>query len=40
MPLAKVHGVNMNYKILGDRGPRVALSPRDRRHIGANPPSG
>ena len=27
MPTAKVRGVNMNYKSLGDRGPWVALSP-------------
>ena len=33
MPLAKVRGVNMNYKILGERGPWVALSPGGRRDI-------
>jgi pimeloyl-ACP methyl ester carboxylesterase len=33
MPLAKVRGVNMNYKVLGDRGPWVALSPGGRRDI-------
>ena len=33
MPLAKVRGVNINYKILGDRGPWVALSPGGRRDI-------
>lgn len=33
MPLAKVLGVNINYKILGDRGPWVALSPGGRRDI-------
>jgi len=33
MPIAKVRGVNMNYKILGDRGPWVALSPGGRRDI-------
>jgi len=33
MPLTKVRGVNMNYKILGDRGPWVALSPGGRRDI-------
>jgi pimeloyl-ACP methyl ester carboxylesterase len=33
MPLAKVRGVNMIYKILGDRGPWVALSPGGRRDI-------
>jgi pimeloyl-ACP methyl ester carboxylesterase len=33
MPIAKVRGVHMNYKILGDRGPWVALSPGGRRDI-------
>lgn len=33
MPIAKVRGVSMNYKILGDRGPWVALSPGGRRDI-------
>jgi len=33
MPLAKVRGVNINYKILGNRGPWVALSPGGRRDI-------
>jgi pimeloyl-ACP methyl ester carboxylesterase len=33
MPIAKVRGVNMNYKILGDGGPWVALSPGGRRDI-------
>jgi len=33
MPIAKVRGVNMNYKILGNRGPWVALSPGGRRDI-------
>jgi len=33
MPLAQVRGVNINYKILGDRGPWVALSPGGRRDI-------
>ena len=33
MPLAKVRGVDINYKILGDRGPWVALSPGGRRDI-------
>jgi pimeloyl-ACP methyl ester carboxylesterase len=33
MPLAKVRGVNINYKILGERGPWVALSPGGRRDI-------
>ena len=33
MPLAKVRGVNINYKVLGDHGPWVALSPGGRRDI-------
>ena len=33
MPIAKIRGVNINYKILGDRGPWVALSPGGRRDI-------
>ena len=33
MPLAMIRGVNMNYKILGDSGPWVALSPGGRRDI-------
>jgi len=33
MPLAKVRGVNINYTILGDQGPWVALSPGGRRDI-------
>jgi pimeloyl-ACP methyl ester carboxylesterase len=33
MPLAKVRGVNINYKVLGDQGPWVALSPGGRRDI-------
>jgi pimeloyl-ACP methyl ester carboxylesterase len=33
MPLAKVRGVNINYKVLGERGPWVALSPGGRRDI-------
>ena len=33
MPLAKVRGVNMNYKVLGNHGPWVALSPGGRRDI-------
>jgi pimeloyl-ACP methyl ester carboxylesterase len=31
--MAKVRGVNMNYKILGNSGPWVALSPGGRRDI-------
>jgi pimeloyl-ACP methyl ester carboxylesterase len=33
MPTAKVRGVNINYKTLGDHGPWVALSPGGRRDI-------
>jgi len=33
MPLAKIRGVNINYKILGDSGSWVALSPGGRRDI-------
>jgi pimeloyl-ACP methyl ester carboxylesterase len=33
MPIAKVRGVNIHYKILGNRGPWVALSPGGRRDI-------
>jgi pimeloyl-ACP methyl ester carboxylesterase len=33
MPLAKVRGVNINYKVIGHHGPWVALSPGGRRDI-------
>lgn len=33
MPIAKVRGVNINYKILGNSGAWVALSPGGRRDI-------
>jgi pimeloyl-ACP methyl ester carboxylesterase len=33
MPLAMVRGVNINYKIIGEGGPWVALSPGGRRDI-------
>jgi pimeloyl-ACP methyl ester carboxylesterase len=33
MPLANVRGVNINYKILGDDGPWVTLSPGGRRDL-------
>jgi pimeloyl-ACP methyl ester carboxylesterase len=33
MPIAKVRGANINYKVLGDHGPWVALSPGGRRDI-------
>ena len=34
MPIASVRGVNINYQIVGDRGPWVALSPGGRRDLG------
>ncbi len=33
MPFASVRGVHINYKILGDNGPWVALSPGGRRDL-------
>ena len=33
MPIAKVRGINMNYRVLGSNGPWVALSPGGRRDI-------
>ncbi len=33
MPYANVRGVNLNYKVLGNHGPWVALSPGGRRDI-------
>lgn len=33
MPIAKIRGVNINYEVLGDHGPWVALSPGGRRDI-------
>jgi pimeloyl-ACP methyl ester carboxylesterase len=33
MPLGKIRGVSINYKILGDSGPWVALSPGGRRDM-------
>lgn len=33
MPFANVRGVNVNYKVLGNRGPWVALSPGGRRDL-------
>lgn len=38
MPLANIRGVNINYKVLGDHGPWVALSPGGRRDISAVEP--
>ncbi|MGH7340071.1 MAG: alpha/beta fold hydrolase [Candidatus Rokuibacteriota bacterium] len=34
MPIASIRGVNINYEIVGDRGPWVALSPGGRRDLG------
>ena len=34
MPIASIHGVNINYEIVGARGPWVALSPGGRRDLG------
>ena len=33
MPIANVRGVNLNYEVLGTRGPWVALSPGGRRAL-------
>src|SRR4026209_1029920 len=33
MPTAKIRGVNINHKVLGNQGPWVALSPGGRRDI-------
>ena len=33
MPFAMIRGVNINYKVIGDNGPWVALSPGGRRDI-------
>jgi pimeloyl-ACP methyl ester carboxylesterase len=38
MPFANVRGVNINYKVIGDSGPWVALSPGGRRDLGAVEP--
>jgi len=35
MPIAHIRGVNINYQILGENGPWVALSPGGRRDLGA-----
>jgi pimeloyl-ACP methyl ester carboxylesterase len=34
MPVANVRGVNINYQVLGEGGPWVALSPGGRRDLG------
>src|SRR5262245_35158066 len=33
MPIANIHGVHINYQVLGEHGPWVALSPRGRREL-------
>lgn len=33
MPIAHVRGININYEVLGTRGPWVALSPGGRRAL-------
>ena len=33
MPVAKVRGVNINYEVLGTRGPWITLSPGGRRDL-------
>ena len=38
MPLTKVRGVTINYKVLGTHGPWVALSPGGRRDLGGVEP--
>lgn len=38
MPIATIRGVNLNYRVLGDRGPWVALSPGGRRNLGVVEP--
>jgi pimeloyl-ACP methyl ester carboxylesterase len=34
MPVAKVRGIDLNYEVLGDQGPWMALSPGGRREMG------
>ncbi|HWP60016.1 MAG TPA: alpha/beta hydrolase [Candidatus Acidoferrales bacterium] len=38
MPFTKVRGVNIHYKVIGDHGPWVALSPGGRRDLGGVEP--
>ena len=38
MPIANVRGVHINYQVVGDRGPWVALSPGGRRDLGVVEP--
>ncbi|MBV9236645.1 MAG: alpha/beta hydrolase [Xanthobacteraceae bacterium] len=34
MPISEINGVNINYDVLGERGPFIALSPGGRREMG------
>src|SRR5262245_59485488 len=34
MPIANIRGVHINYRVLGQQGPWVALSPGGRRDLG------
>ena len=40
MPVTQIRGVDINYEILGDRGPFIALQPGGRRGLGAVKPLG
>jgi pimeloyl-ACP methyl ester carboxylesterase len=40
MPIAKIRGVDINYEILGEHGPFVALQPGGRRGLAAVKPLG
>jgi len=40
MPIANIRGVDINYEILGERGPFVALQPGGRRSLAAVKPLG
>jgi pimeloyl-ACP methyl ester carboxylesterase len=35
MPIASIRGVDINYQVLGERGPWLALQPGGRRSLGA-----
>ena len=40
MPVATVRGVDLNYEVLGERGPWVALQPGGRRALAGVKPLG
>jgi hypothetical protein len=40
MPIAAVRGVEINYEVLGERGPWVALQPGGRRGLEGVKPLG